>query len=153
MAEDDAAHRTAPHGADWQVRVRALFEGLPIIGSLTSPNVRQSAGSFSLTSSLTPTAILDAPGLYRFHVLPTASTRTAGPLIPDSQPRSPRPDINCRCLRSTARLAQAWTMGTTEAPSPLAAATRFMEPERTSPAAKALSTVVARLGAGARPPS
>ena len=45
---------------------------------------------------------------------------------------------------SGAGASQACTRGTTDAPSPLADATRFIEPDRMSPAAKMPGTVVAR---------
>jgi hypothetical protein len=48
-------------------------------------------------------------------------------------------------LSSGVGASHAWTSGTTEAPSPLADATRFIEPDRMSPAAKMPGTVVARL--------
>jgi len=46
--------------------------------------------------------------------------------------------------------SQAWMRGTTEAPSPLAEATRFIEPARMSPTANTPGTDVAR-SAGGRP--
>ena len=47
--------------------------------------------------------------------------------------------------------SQVWTSGTTDDPSPAAAATRFIDPERTSPTANTPGTVVARLAGGTAP--
>src|SRR6185503_2053763 len=44
--------------------------------------------------------------------------------------------------------SQAWMRGTTDAPSPLAAATRFIEPDLMSPTAKMPGTVVSRFSGG-----
>ena len=44
--------------------------------------------------------------------------------------------------------SQACTSGTTDAPSPLALATRFIEPARMSPTAKMPGTVVSRFSGG-----
>src|SRR5829696_863142 len=51
----------------------------------------------------------------------------------------------------TAGSSQACTSGTTDAPSPLAAATRFMDPALMSPAAKTPGTVLSRLAGGRSP--
>ena len=116
------------------------------------PRARRPRAGSRVASTETTGAYRSAPGkpLARDRTLPTGRSRTR---FAERRRSGVVSGLTRRttggCLRRKGRgSSQACTSGTTDAPSPLALATRFIEPARMSPTAKIPGTVVSRFSGG-----